>query len=70
MSCYVIYYENGAKMMRPVLSESEYRALRGTDRQKLNRMTGNKTKLVQMCYSCVPDPHPLPSPVRFAREKE
>ena len=54
MSCYVIYYENGAKMMRPVLSESEYRALRGTDRQKLNRIQGNKTKLVQMCYSCVP----------------
>ena len=58
MSCYVIYYENGAKMMRPVLSESEYRALRGTDRQKLNRMTGNKTKLVQMNYSCRPTPQP------------
>ena len=48
-------------MMRPVLSESEYRALRGTDRQKLNRIQGNKTKLVQMNYSCRPDPHPLPS---------
>ena len=54
MSCYTIYYENGAKMMRPVLSESEYRALRGSEKQKYHRITGEKHKLVQMCYSCVP----------------
>ena len=54
MSCYTIYYENGAKMMRPVLSESEYRALRGSEKQKYHRITGEKHKLVQMNYSCVP----------------
>ena len=54
MSCYVIYYENGAKMMRPVLSESEYRALRGSEKQRHNRLNFNKNKLVQMNYSCVP----------------
>ena len=41
-------------MMRPVLSESEYRALRGSEKQKYHRITGEKHKLVQMCYSCVP----------------
>ncbi len=54
MSCYTIYYENGAKMMRPVLSEDEYRKIRSTEKQKYYRITGEKHKLVQMCYSCVP----------------
>ena len=60
MSCYTIYYENGAKMMRPVLSEAEYRQIRGSERQKYNRIQGNKMKLVQMCYSCRPTPQPSP----------
>lgn len=61
MSCYIIYYENGAKMMRPVLSESEYRALRGMERQvnlvRACRMGSEeaKRKLVQMNYSCIPE---------------
>ena len=54
MSCYTIYYENGAKMMRPVLSEDEYRKIRSSEKQKYYRITGEKFKLVQMNYSCVP----------------
>ncbi len=48
-------------MMRPVLSESEYRALRGMERQvnlvRACRMGSEeaKRKLVQMNYSCVPE---------------
>ena len=34
MSVHVIYYQDGAKMMRPVLSREEYLALRGTEKQK------------------------------------
>ena len=48
-------------MMRPVLSESEYRALHGMERQvnlvRACRMGSEeaKRKLVQMNYSCVPE---------------
>ena len=34
MSCHYIYYENGAKKMRPVLSREQYMALRNTSRQQ------------------------------------
>ena len=34
MSVHVIYYKDGAKMLRPVLSRGEYLALRGTEKQK------------------------------------
>ena len=34
MSVHVINYQDGAKMMRPVLSREEYLALRGTEKQK------------------------------------
>ena len=34
MSVFTIYYKDGAKMMRPVLSREEYLALRGSERQK------------------------------------
>ena len=34
MSCYVIYYKDGAKWMRPVRSEAEYRALRDSAKQR------------------------------------
>ena len=41
-------------MMRPVLSEDEYRKIRSSEKQKYYRITGEKFKLVQMNYSCVP----------------
>ena len=34
MSCYTIYYQDGAKRMRPVLTAAEYRNLRDTEKQK------------------------------------
>lgn len=62
MSCYTIYYENGAKMMRAVLTATEYRNLRHTTRQQalINqvRRGGNTTakhRLLQMNYSCLPN---------------
>ena len=33
MSVHMIYYKDGAKMMRPVLTEKEYMALRGSVKQ-------------------------------------
>ena len=60
MSCFVIYYENGAKMMRPVLTAAEYRNLRNTEKQKAIvegvRKGEDKMKhrLLQMNYSCIP----------------
>ena len=60
MSCYVIFYENGAKMMRPVLTAAEYRNLRNSNYQK-RLVTGirkgdakQKMRLLQMNYSCMP----------------
>ena len=61
MSCHVIYYENGAKMMRPVLTAAEYRNLRNTEKQKAIvsgvRKGDDKMKhrLLQMNYSCMPN---------------
>ena len=62
MSVHVIYYKDGAKMMRPVNTRAEYLALRNSVEQvanvKMIRM-GDKTrkdKLAQMCYSCLPNP--------------
>lgn len=60
MSCYVICYENGAKMMRPVLTAAEYRNLRNSNYQK--RLVAGirkgdakqKMRLLQMNYSCMP----------------
>ena len=60
MSCYVIFYENGAKMMRPVLTAAEYRNLRNSNYQK--RLVAGirkgdakqKMRLLQMNYSCMP----------------
>ena len=60
MSCYVIFYKNGAKMMRPVTSREEYLALRGTTTQKntVDAVRRGKTlmkrKLLQFNYSCLP----------------
>ncbi|MBP5731651.1 MAG: hypothetical protein J6W50_02970 [Bacteroidaceae bacterium] len=71
MSVHLIYKRSdGAKMMRPVTTEQEYRALRGSDEQcrlvALARsgqlacndkgvMVPAKTLLVQFCYSCLPN---------------
>ena len=61
MSVHVIYYKDGAKMMRPVLSRPEYLALRNSGEQLFNVAairqgnTGLKHKLVQMNYSCLPN---------------
>ena len=60
MSCYVIFYENGAKMMRPFLTAAEYRNLRNSNYQK--RLVAGirkgdakqKMRLLQMNYSCMP----------------
>ena len=60
MSCHVIYYENGAKRMRPVLTAAEYRNLRNSNRQKAlveairKGDTTLKNRLMQMNYSCIP----------------
>ena len=60
MSCYLVYYKNGAKMMRPVQSREEYVGLRNkpsnVDYTKQARL-GNpeaKRKMLQFCYSCLP----------------
>ena len=61
MSVHVIYKQNGAKMMRPVLTREEYLALRngGEQQQLVQRIRGGedglKSKLVQMNYSCLPN---------------
>lgn len=60
MSCHVIYYKDGAKMMRPVTTEEEYRNLRGSEMQRhlVARVRegddASKRKLLQMNYSCLP----------------
>ena len=61
MSVHRIYYKDGAKMMSPVLTETEYRNLRNSVRQKTVMKAvrggdeGQKTKLLQMNYSCLPN---------------
>ena len=65
MSCYVIFYENGAKMMRPVLTAAEYRNLRNSNYQKRlvagirNGDAKQKMRLLQMNYSCMATPPSL-----------
>ena len=61
MSVHMIYYKDGAKMMRPVLSREEYLGLRDSDLQR--KMVSAirkgdeslKSRLVQMNYSCLPN---------------
>ena len=61
MSVHMIYYENGAKKMRPVLTAAEYRNIRNTEKQqKIVAMVRQgdvklKQRLVQMNYSCLPN---------------
>ena len=57
MSCHIIYYKGGAKMMRPVLSGEQYRSIRDSKKNVRNRRKaaeGDETAkrgLVQMNYS-------------------
>ena len=61
MSVHEIYYQDGAKMMRPVLTREEYLKSRGNEKQKAVLKAvregdeQQKTKLVQMNYSCLPN---------------
>ena len=57
----MIYYKDGAKMMRPVLSHEEYLQLRNSGEQQQlvqrirNGEEGLKHRLLQMNYSCLPN---------------
>ena len=62
MSVFEIYMQNGVKMMRPVLTREEYLSRRNTDWQRQTLKTAReqdatkKHLLVQMNYSCLPNP--------------
>ena len=62
MSVHMIYYKDGAKMMRPILTREEYLILRGSKKQQdlvAQIRSGKeelKSKLVQFAYSCLPNP--------------
>ena len=51
MSVHIIYYKDGAKLLRPVKDETEYRLLRDAERNR----TADKHHMVQMNYSCLPN---------------
>ena len=61
MSVHVIYYKDGAKMMRPVPTREEYLVLRnGGEQQSIIKAVrsgddSRKSRLVQMNYSCLPN---------------
>ena len=61
MSCHMIYYKDGVKMMNPILTREEYLAIRngGEQRDRMKRIREGevelKRKLVQMNYSCLPN---------------
>ena len=46
MSVHIIYYKDGAKLMRPVKDEMEYRLLRDSERNR----GAEKRMMVQMNY--------------------
>ena len=51
MSAHIIYYKDGAKLMRPVNDETEYRLVRDTEHNR----RADKHHMVQMNYSCLPN---------------
>ena len=57
----MIYYKDGTKRMRPILTREEYLSLRnGSEQRRLVERIrageeGLKSKLVQMNYSCLPN---------------
>ena len=61
MSVHIIYYKDGAKMMRPIQTREEYLSLRDGGQQKevLKAVRSGdvrqKNRLVQMNYSCLPN---------------
>jgi len=61
MSVHVIYYQDGAKKMRPIQTEEEFRSLRNTTQQQslvAKARQGDaaaKRKLLQFNYSCLPN---------------
>ena len=61
MSVFYVYLVDGAKMMRPVTSREEYLSLRGSEEQRhtlktvRERDAEQKSLLVQMNYSCLPN---------------
>ena len=61
MSVHMIYYKDGAKVMRPVLTRKQYTSLRNSRKQislVASIRKGNtslKNMLVQMNYSCLPN---------------
>ena len=61
MSVHYIFYKDGAKRRRPILTREEYLSLRngGEQRRLVERIRageeGLKSKLVQMNYSCLPN---------------
>ena len=61
MSVHMIYYKDGAKMMRPVLNKEEYMKLRDSRKQKAvikavrEGDEKQKQRLEQMNYSCLPN---------------
>ena len=62
MSVHMIYYKDGVKMMRPILTREDYIKLRDSKKQQnlvvriRNGQEELKTKLVQFAYSCLPNP--------------
>ena len=52
MSVHIIYYKDGAKLMRPVANETEYRLSRDTEHNR----RADKHHMLQMNYSCLPNP--------------
>ena len=61
MSVHMIFYKDGAKRMRPILTREEYLQLRDSERQRItvqavrNGMEEQKKNLLQMNYSCLPN---------------
>ena len=51
MSAFIIYYQDGAKHMRPVNDKTEYRLVRDTEHNRRS----DKHHMVQMNYSCLPN---------------
>ena len=52
MSVHIIYYKDGAKLMRPVANETEYRLARDTEHNR----RADKHHMLLMNYSCLPNP--------------
>ena len=52
MSVHIIYYKDGAKLMRPVANETEYRLARDTEHNR----RADKHHMLQINHSCLPNP--------------